>query len=83
MPKLDKNTGQVLQEHLPTLRESVNNTVFEAYKSDEVCQILRISISTLKRFRINGTLTPNFYVGKSPRYTRQNIENYIQNNSIS
>lgn len=47
------------------------------YSVDEVCQRLKISKATLYRHRDCGYIKPSCYVGKSPRFTEANIQDYL------
>lgn len=73
---------EVIEEQLSISqeREYDKADVCVSYTREEVCGILKISIATLKRFRANGTLVPTFYVGRSPRYSKEAIESYIDRN---
>jgi excisionase family DNA binding protein len=51
------------------------------YTNEEVCKILKISKSTLKRLRDRGHLVPSCYVGRSPRYSKEELEDYIHRNN--
>ncbi|MBR1935201.1 MAG: helix-turn-helix domain-containing protein [Muribaculaceae bacterium] len=47
------------------------------YSIDDVCQQLKISKATLKRHRNLGYITPTRYVGRSPRFTEEDIASYL------
>ena len=46
---------------------------------DELVEKLRISKPTVFRHRKSGLLTPSYYVGRSPRFTPEDIERYLKN----
>lgn len=41
--------------------------------------MLKIKRGTLNSWRIKGLLIPDTYVGRSPRYKKSTIQNYINN----
>jgi excisionase family DNA binding protein len=47
------------------------------YSVDEVCQRLKISKATLYRHRDLGYIKPSCHVGRSPRFTEANIQDYL------
>lgn len=49
----------------------------ESYKIEEVCKRLKVSRATLDRHRKAGLLKPSFYVGRSPRFTEEDIQKYL------
>ena len=49
-----------------------------SYTIEEVCQKLKISKATLSRHRNLGYLTTSFYVGRSPRFTEEDIQKYLR-----
>lgn len=46
---------------------------------DELAEKLKISKPTVFRHRKLGLLTPSHYVGRSPRFTPEDIERYLKN----
>ncbi len=47
------------------------------YSIDDVCQRLKISKATLNRHRERGYISPTCYVGRSPRFSDADIQNYL------
>lgn len=43
----------------------------------EVSRRVKISVSTLYRHRALGWISPSHYVGRSPRYTEEDVQRYI------
>lgn len=55
------------QNELPTL-----------YTIEEVCEILKISKPTLDRHRKDGYIKASHYVGRSPRFTTEDVHSYLK-----
>ena len=49
----------------------------ESYKKEEVCKRFKISKATLARHIKAGFLKPSVYVGRSPRFTEEDIQKYL------
>ena len=49
------------------------------YSVDEVCQRLKISKATLYRHRDLGYIKPSCHVGRSPRFSDEDIAKYLSN----
>ena len=47
------------------------------YTIDEVCDRLKISHETLHRHRRIGYIIPSHYIGRSPRFTEEDIKKYL------
>ena len=47
------------------------------YSIAEVCERLSVSKPTLFRHRKMGLITPSGYVGRSPRFSEEDIANYL------
>ena len=48
------------------------------YSIDEVCKRLKITKATFNRHRSRGYISPTCYVGRSPRFTEADIQNYLE-----
>lgn len=48
------------------------------YTLEEVCKKLKISRTTLYRYRKSGYIIPSFYSGHSARFTEKDIDDYFQ-----
>lgn len=48
-------------------------------KVEQVCKKLQISHATLYRHMAAGLIKPSVYVGRSPRFTKDDIDNYLNN----
>lgn len=71
---------QRIFEKMDSIKSSSNVGVEpEVLSISDVCERLKISKPTLSRHMKQGYLSPSFYVGRSPRFTRSAIENYINN----
>lgn len=58
--------------------KQANNIVCESYNIEEVCKRLKVSKATLARHRKAGFLKASVYVGRSPRFTEEDIQKYLQ-----
>ena len=84
MEELLKNLMRVvIQEQQSLTSEEKNKEAIEnsLYTNEEVCKILKISKSTLKRLRDRGHLVPSCYVGRLPRYSKSVLEEYLHKNT--
>ena len=71
---------QQISEKMDSIKSSSNvGAEPEVFSISDVCESLKISKPTLSRHIKQGYLSPSFYVGRSPRFTRSAIENYINN----
>lgn len=50
----------------------------EFLKSKEAAEYLNVSVSTLKRWRLNGTSPPSFKQGRIIRYEKKVLDKWIQ-----
>lgn len=76
--KIAKNVAELLQEGVydKDVKETETPSC-ESYKIEEVCKRLKVSRATLDRHRKAGLLKPSFYVGRSPRFTEEDIQKYL------
>ncbi len=71
-----------LKEDAGTTSTSVTNAAQQqesqdSYTIEELCTRLKISKPTLARHRRQGFLHTSYYVGRSPRFTEEDIQNYL------
>lgn len=58
-------------------RGNTNEASVKLYSIAEVCERLSVSKPTLFRHRKMGLITPSGYVGRSPRFSEEDIANYL------
>lgn len=76
--KIAKNITELLQDRACDKDvKQMDRPTCESYKIDEVCKRLKISKATLSRHRKAGFLKPSVYVGRSPRFTEEDIQEYL------
>lgn len=56
---------------------NTNEPSVKLYSIAEVCERLSVSKPTLFRHRKMGLITPSGYVGRSPRFSEEDIANYL------
>lgn len=71
-----------LKEDAGTTSTSVTNAAQQqesqdSYTIQELCARLKISKPTLDRHRRQGFLHTSFYVGRSPRFTEDDVQKYL------
>lgn len=49
------------------------------FTTKELCSKLRISVATLYRHRQIGLIKPARYIGRTPFYSNESINNYLSN----
>lgn len=84
--------NEFLDDFARILAEKVQNSLIEGgyvahskmnepsaklYSIAEVCERLSVSKPTFFRHRKKGLITPSAYVGNSPRFTDEDINNYL------
>ena len=84
--------NEFLDDFARILAEKVQNSLIEGgyvahskmnepsaklYSIAEVCERLSVSKPTLFRHRKMGLITPSGYVGRSPRFSEEDIANYL------
>lgn len=57
--------------------DKMNKPSIKLYSISEVCERLSVSKPTLFRHRKMGLITPSGYVGRSPRFSEEDIANYL------
>lgn len=75
-----KVVDKLIEEGLVTDNVSVPEEVVgipKLYTREEVSELARVSLPTLDRHRKMGLISESYYVGQSPRFTEQDIKNYI------
>ena len=74
----DKVAGQV-SEMLKSVLKGRNETDedLKLYTVKNICVMLHISRSKLYRHQKMGLISPTQYVGRTPLYSRQTIEKYL------
>lgn len=77
--KIAKNVADILQNGAcDKVVKPTDDTSCESYKIEEVCKRLKVSKATLGRHRKAGLLKASVYVGRSPRFTEEDIQKYLQ-----
>ena len=77
--KIAKNVAEILQNGACDVDvKQTDDTSCESYKIEEVCKRLKVSKATLARHRKAGLLKASVYVGRSPRFTEEDIQKYLQ-----
>jgi len=77
--KIANNVAEILQNGACDVDvKQTEDTPCESYKIEEVCKRLKVSKATLARHRKAGLLKASFYVGRSPRFTEEDIQKYLQ-----
>lgn len=77
--KIAKNVAEILQNGARDNDvKQMKDTACESYKIEEVCQRLKVSKATLARHRKAGLLKASVYVGRSPRFTEEDIIKYLK-----
>jgi excisionase family DNA binding protein len=77
--KIAKNVAEILQNGACDVDvKQMDDTSCESYKIEEVCKRLKVSKATLARHRKAGLLKASVYVGRSPRFTEEDINKYLQ-----
>ena len=77
--KIAKNVAEILQNGACDVDvKQMDDTSCESYKIEEVCKRLKVSKATLARHRKAGLLKASVYVGRSPRFTEEDIQKYLQ-----
>ena len=77
--KIAKNVAQLLKNGVcDQIVKQTDDTSCESYKIEEVCKRLKVSKATLARHRKAGLLKASVYVGRSPRFTEEDIQKYLQ-----
>lgn len=86
MKEYSKLIQEFAKEIAELVKEEVTNlpnesTVLEEkwYSTDEVCNMLKITKSTLYRHRNLGYLRPAAYVGRKPLFNQESIDEYLNN----
>jgi len=83
--KIEETINEKLSLNKKHLIEESNNSIKKIASDDlltqkEVLPILGLkSPTTLWNWRKNGILKPDTYIGRSPRYKRSSIQNFIDN----
>ena len=75
-----KVVDKLIEEGLVTDNVSVPEEVVgipKLYTREEVSELAKVSLPTLDRHRKMGLISESYYVGQSPRFTEQDIKNYI------
>ena len=75
-----KVVDKLIEEGLVTDNVSVPEEVVgipKLYTREEVSELARVSLPTLDRHRKMGLISESYYVGQSPRFTEQDIKNYL------
>lgn len=75
-----RETGEFFNQTITVEAETVENeTPDELLTIQEVCKILKVKRGALNDWRLKNILEPDTYVGRSPRYKRATIQEYINN----
>lgn len=75
-----KETGEVFDKTLTVETITVQNEHPEELLTiKDVCEFLKVKRGALNDWRKKGILKPDTYVGRSPRYKRISIQEYVNN----
>ena len=72
--------AEKLREVLTDSQQRENTPVREVWlTTEQVCEQLHITKSTLYRHRRDGYIVPDKYIGRKPLFSRKTIDNYLNN----
>lgn len=75
----EKIAAEIAAKVCSTLGQTTNERMENQYlTTEEVCRRLGVSKTTLFRFRKEGMISPSYFIGRSPRFTEEDIENYLK-----